>query len=205
MAPLPLLGPSAAVWLGRVLLGSMLAGMAPQPVSWSSGFYDNPAKLDATMEQAHALALLPILEQDGELLRLAGHPGRLLLIQFWGSWCGYSRADLPQLVTLARDLGSRIAIVLVSSRRDLPANLAWATFRKIPLPQASYQDIPDSLTVAAQIARQLPGRVEETVPVTAIFLPDGTLVQSYVGARAWSDPVVEHELQGFLDLVEETP
>jgi thiol-disulfide isomerase/thioredoxin len=205
MALLSWPGPTATGWVARLLLGTAMASAAPQPAARSGALEDNPDRLDATAIQAHALAGLTILGQDGLPLRLGSHPGRLLLIQFWGSWCDYSRADLPELVALARDLGARITVVLVSSRQDDAANRAWAAEHAIGLPQDVYAAVPHSLAVEAQIGRATAGRFEETVPVTAIFLPSGALAQSYVGARAWSNPVVERELVGLLDLEQDAP
>lgn len=47
---------------------------------------------------------------------VAGHKGRIVLVDFWATWCVPCRAEMPQLVKLSTRLGARgVDIVTVSA------------------------------------------------------------------------------------------
>ena len=47
---------------------------------------------------------------------VAGHKGRIVLVDFWATWCVPCRAEMPQLVKLSAKLGARgVDIVTVSA------------------------------------------------------------------------------------------
>ncbi|HVO96970.1 MAG TPA: TlpA disulfide reductase family protein [Bryobacteraceae bacterium] len=56
---------------------------------------------------------------------VAGHKGRIVLVDFWATWCVPCRAEMPQLVKLSAKLGARgVDIVTVSA--DEPGKEAAA-------------------------------------------------------------------------------
>jgi peroxiredoxin len=74
----------------------------------------------------------PTPASDLELLDLTGHPvrlhdlrGRVVLLNFWATWCAPCREEMPALETLTRELGPRgLAVVGVNfkeSRREVEA------------------------------------------------------------------------------------
>ena len=67
---------------------------------------------------------LGLVDLDGAPQRLADRTGRIVLLNFWASWCGHCRSEIPHLNTIYgeyRDQG--LEIVAVSVGED-PAELA---------------------------------------------------------------------------------
>ena len=54
-------------------------------------------------------------DRDGNELSLAAQHGKVVVLSFWASWCGYCLKELPVLENLQRRLGkSRIEVVAIN-------------------------------------------------------------------------------------------
>ena len=71
----------------------------------------------------------------GQTVDLAKLHGKVVLIQYWATWCGQSKADMPALKELVSKYGDSFAVLGVSldgNVRDLKAYLAE---NRLPWPQ----------------------------------------------------------------------
>ncbi len=55
------------------------------------------------------------LDAAGYSKMLAAHRGRIVLVDFWATWCEPCLRELPQLVALEKRLGGRFKLVTVSA------------------------------------------------------------------------------------------
>ena len=67
----------------------------------------------------------------GDTVRLADFRGRVVLLDFWATWCGSCRNELPKLVALERDVGG-LAVLAVNVDADRQAVESYA--RQVQLP-----------------------------------------------------------------------
>jgi len=44
---------------------------------------------------------------NGREIRLSNYRGKVVLINFWATWCPPCRKEIPELIKLQRDYGSR--------------------------------------------------------------------------------------------------
>jgi thiol-disulfide isomerase/thioredoxin len=63
-----------------------------------------------------------VKDLDGREVNLASYRGRPLLLNFWATWCGPCKEEIPALVALADQYKSRVAILGISVD-DTPADL----------------------------------------------------------------------------------
>src|ERR1017187_7849447 len=63
-----------------------------------------------------------VKDMDGHDVRLASFRGRPLVINFWATWCGPCRLEIPHLVELAEKYKAQGLIVLGVSIDDDPAD-----------------------------------------------------------------------------------
>lgn len=71
----------------------------------------SPLLAETTVDAANKAADFTLKAADGSNYRLAEQRGELVLINFWASWCGPCRQEMPQLDKLAAefaDLGVQV-------------------------------------------------------------------------------------------------
>ena len=108
------------------------------------------------------------VEYNGKATRLSDYVGRgqYVLADFWASWCGPCRQQIPDLIALHQQYKERGLTVLGIAFRDKPEETEKAIRDLgIPYPQIiNAQDIPATLYGI------------DTLPHTILFAPDGTII-----------------------------
>jgi len=61
---------------------------------------------------------------DGNTASLADFKGKVVLVDFWATWCGPCKAEIPELVKLQNDLGPKGFVVLGVSMDEDTAEVA---------------------------------------------------------------------------------
>ncbi|MCA9582183.1 MAG: TlpA family protein disulfide reductase [Myxococcales bacterium] len=73
---------------------------------------------------AHALSTgerapeIGLQDLDGKVVKMADLRGKVVLIDFWATWCKPCKAELPVLQKLQKKYGSDLVVVAVSVDRD---------------------------------------------------------------------------------------
>jgi len=85
-------------------------------------------------------------DMNGGDVRLADYKGKVVLLNFWGTWCAPCRAEIPALVDLVAAHKSRGFEVLGLAQQDTPEELrAFATDFKMNYPSLlSNEQIEDA-------------------------------------------------------------
>src|SRR5262245_50702899 len=125
-------------------------------------------------------AAAPVLELaglDGAKHRLEDYRGRVVLVNFWATWCAPCLEEMPSIEKLRRSLDARRFAVLAVNVGEGPAKAA-AFAEKMQLGGFNILLDRDIKTSRAWGARVL--------PATFIVDPDGKVRYSYYGAIDWS-------------------
>ena len=134
---------------------------------------------------APALALPGV---DGRVRRLADYRGKVVLVNFWASWCGPCREEMPSMERLRRSLrGDPFAVLAVNvgeSARVVRRFAETAQLGSVLLLDG------DGSAARAWGARALPS--------SFIVGPDGKIRYSHVGALDWSTPEVRRSITGLM-------
>lgn len=69
---------------------------------------------------------IAFLDQNGDSISLAGFGERLLVVNFWASWCAPCIAEMPALDNLNRELKSREGVVIaINTDFDFEIGRQW--------------------------------------------------------------------------------
>jgi peroxiredoxin len=115
---------------------------------------------------------------DGAVVSLEAFADKLVLLNFWATWCTPCTVEMPTLEGLWREYGGRgLVVVGVSVDRDAPRAVLEPYIRNHGLTFPILLD-PDS-----RIARAW--RVTG-IPATFVVRPGGEVVGMAAGAREWN-------------------
>ena len=108
------------------------------------------------------------VEYEGKTTRLSDYVGRgkYVLVDFWASWCGPCRQEIPKLIAFYEKYKDKEFLVLGVAAQDNPeASLKAISEMQIPYPQ---------ILNTQKIATDLYGIY--ALPETILFAPDGTIL-----------------------------
>jgi peroxiredoxin len=113
---------------------------------------------------------------DGAVVKLSDYLGKVVVLNFWASWCNVCQAEKPSLSAMTRDLSQRnFAVVTLASDRN------WAAVKKA-LPSGS------------------PFRVLLDPPAETFVIDKRGKIRMYlVNKRAWDSSVARTCLQALID------
>lgn len=108
------------------------------------------------------------VEYDGKLQRLSDYVGQgnYTLVDFWASWCGPCKAEVPNIQKLYEDFGDKGLTVLGVATWDKPED----TMKAIDELGITYPQILDAQKVGSD-AYDFDG-----IPMIILFAPDGTVL-----------------------------
>ncbi|MEL6233147.1 MAG: TlpA disulfide reductase family protein [Pseudomonadota bacterium] len=125
--------------------------------------------------------------EDGGKMTLAAYQGKVVLLNFWATWCAPCREEMPALNALQESLGGPdFAVVTVATGRNSPAGMVrfFEEYEIDALPL--HKDPRGSLGRAATVIG---------LPVTVILDRDGREVARLIGGAEWDTPEAEAVLR----------
>ena len=168
----------------RVLSALLLAGGATLPAV-AAELPPLTLGLTPITDPRPAAALrLPDLDEKGH--DLADLKGKLVLVNFWATWCPPCRREMPSLERLKQRLQDRgLAVLAVDVGEDADTVFAF-TGQLEPAPTFPLLLDRDSEAMKRWKVRGL--------PTTYVIDPRGRLIYRAVGGREFDDPVMVEAL-----------
>jgi cytochrome c biogenesis protein CcmG, thiol:disulfide interchange protein DsbE len=114
--------------------------------------------------------------------------GKVLVLNFWATWCPPCIEELPSLETMAKQLGAEGVVVLGVS---------------VDKNQQLYQDFLNRARVSFETARDPEASISSEYgtykyPETYVIDKDGRVRQKYIGPRDWTEPAVMQSIRALL-------
>jgi thiol-disulfide isomerase/thioredoxin len=128
---------------------------------------------------------------DNRRMRLSDHAGKVVVLDFWATYCPPCVAEAPHLVGLQRKYGKDGLVVVglnVGGPDDRPQIPAFVEQTGVQYDLG----IPDNALVDSLMGS------DDSIPQTFIFDRQGKLVKSFVGFTPETAPEIEQAIQAAL-------
>ena len=132
-------------------------------------------------------------DADGREMTLGEFRGKVVLVNFWATWCPPCRAEMPSIDRLAAALEGEPAAIVALSTDFGDASKPLAFFEEIGVERLAVYH--DRTKAAAREAAVL------GLPVTLLLDPEGREVARLVGDAHWDSP---EAIQLMRRLIEDT-
>jgi len=140
-------------------------------------FSDDPHL--ATLQMAPPFRMVT---SEGEELQLDNMNGKVVLLDFWATWCGPCKESLPEIARIAKDYANDPMLVVISVSQDADAG-AWKAFvQKNNMTWPQYRDANNALGNAYGVT---------AIPHFFSIDPNGVLKTEQVGSNADVRAVVD--------------
>ncbi len=125
---------------------------------------------------------------EGKDLKLEDYRGKVILLNFWATWCGPCRAEIPSLIELQRRYKDRLQVIGLAIDEDDESFV-----RKF----AVSEGINYPVAMGSVDVRVAYGGVT-ALPTVFVINPAGAIVQKHVGL--FNPRLYETEVRALLDL-----
>jgi thiol-disulfide isomerase/thioredoxin len=115
---------------------------------------------------------------DGKVVKSSELAGKVVLVNFWATWCGPCKEEMPSLARLQKQLDPKDFVMLTVTtdlQRQGIAHFLSQLGVSLPVLFDEDQEVSRSFMVRG-------------LPTTIVIARDGTLVGRAVGPRAWDSP-----------------
>ena len=161
---------------------------APAPASAPAAQPAAPAWTDLPPE----VALAPLKDVNGASFKLADFFGKVVVVNFWATWCGPCRREIPELVKLHKEFQSRGVEVIGLTSED-PGASAEKVRKFIQDFQIDYRIGWATGQVSAPLMQ---GRT--AIPQIFVISPDARILKRFVGFSPAYAPELKQVLEDAL-------
>ena len=168
-----------ALILGANALAATGASAAPD---WQAARDGGLTKL-VVAEDAPPVSDVVFTDREGAEHRLADWKGKVVLLNFWATWCAPCREEMPALDRLQKAMGGPdFEVVTVATGRNAPPRIDDF------FAEVGVTDLPVLLDPRQQLSRDM-GVVG--LPVTVLIDREGREVARYIGDAEWDSPAAQ--------------
>jgi thiol-disulfide isomerase/thioredoxin len=120
--------------------------------------------------------------ENGKEVKLSDHKGKVILLNFWATWCPPCRKELPDLAQISAELKGKDFVMIGVSVDDNQEILdKFLQTNKIPYTVVFE---PNELVGKYMMTA---GQTQNVVPQTYIIDKEGKVVEAVLGSRSKSD------------------
>lgn len=179
-------------WLGCAVVATSFLAMQPTGLAAQQPQAVNEVYLFKNLQPAPALSVTTL---DGKRLTLASLHGKVVLLNFWATWCTFCRQEIPEFERLQRQYAGKLQIVGLSVDATTPATAAQTAVMVGRVARQMGINYPVAIATDADQARF--GDLS-SIPVTWLIDASGRVEQKNHGANPYE--VFDTEVRALLGL-----
>ncbi len=163
-----------------------LTAMAPGSPSGSDRNPYSPGEIDKLDRQKAPDFKLKDLK--GDTFTLSGLKGKVVLLNFWATWCPPCVAEMPQLNKLYKKLGPRgLHVVAISTDNSIEYPRDFVSKNRI-----DFTVLYDENRAATRSYKVF------SMPTTFLIDKQGIIVEKFFGDYEWADPDMMKKIEKLL-------
>lgn len=147
---------------------------------------DRTASVSGTAEEGGAASLAPAPEVsfeklDGQTVNLSQYRGKLVLVNFWATWCEPCRSEIPELIAFQKEYASK-GFTVLGVAMDQEGKSVVAPFVEKQQFDVNGQKVTMNYPIVLgneKIATKFGGIIG--MPTTFIVSKDGKIVKRVIG------------------------
>jgi thiol-disulfide isomerase/thioredoxin len=184
---------SKSIWLAFLVVGvSLVTGCGRTQTAHAEAAHGKYEAQDAEpirfVKNPDAAPGFRLDDLEGKPVSLAEARGKIVLLNFWATWCGPCRAEIPDLVDLQKRYADKLEIIALATEEDDPDQVRHFVLRS---------GINYRVAMASdEVVREYGGIA--ALPTSFVIDTQGRVVQKHVGLN---DPTLyERELKAMLGM-----
>jgi thiol-disulfide isomerase/thioredoxin len=149
-----------------------------------------PLSHSLTVQAARPAPALKLKDLDGAVHDLAQFRGRVVLINFWATWCPPCRREMPSMERLSQALkGEAFSVLAVDVGEDADTIEAFA---------GQFDSAPTFPILLDTRSRVMQAWKVAGLPTTFLVDKQGRIVASAIGGREFDHPEMVEMIRGLL-------
>ena len=124
------------------------------------------------------------VNEGGRSISLHDYRGKVVVLNFWASWCTPCIAEMPALTRMQQDLGDSVTVLAVSTDQNQHAYEQFLADRHVKL-----------LTIRDESQRSNQAYGTEKFPETYIIDKQGVIRRKFIGEVKWTAQEIERYLR----------
>jgi thiol-disulfide isomerase/thioredoxin len=161
----------------------------PSPDDAASQDDDDSARVIRFVKNPEPLPPFLAHDLDGQIVSTAALKGKVVLVNFWATWCPPCREEIPQLVKLQAAYKDQLQIIGISEDEDVPPEAVRGFARSM---HVNYPIV----VVSRELEKEFGGI--PALPTSFVVNKDGGVVQKHVGL--FPGEVYDHEIRALLGM-----
>ena len=117
---------------------------------------------------------IELIDYEGVTHKLSDFRGQTVLLNFWASWCGPCREEMPELARLAREYEGKVRFIGVNLAVRDDVRVSKALLKKVNVPYLNLLDQQGKAAIDFRV---------QAIPSTFLIDPDGKVVGRVLGAN----------------------
>lgn len=143
------------------------------------------------LAHAGAAADFTLRDVNGTSVTLSQYKGKVVLLNFWATWCGPCQVEMPHLETMWKELGSKGLVVLGISTDD-------AKFDAQVKPLAKSKGLTYSILRDPQTTVVSQYNPAKTLPFNVLIDRKGAMSTTHSGYNPGDEKVLRAEIEALL-------
>ncbi|MBZ0155053.1 MAG: TlpA family protein disulfide reductase [Alphaproteobacteria bacterium] len=174
--------PAFSLLVTLVLVAVLCLPLTPDAAELPSPFAADGAK-------GRKAADFMLKDVNGNMVSLASYKGKVVLLNFWATYCPPCREEIPDMNELNKKMKGKPFVILAVST-DRAAVDVRDFMKKTPM------NFPVLLDYNNQVSRTL--YKVFMIPTTFLIDKRGNIAKIYYGGQEWTEPAIVKEIEALL-------